>query len=134
MKMKAAIYTGIEQIAIHEVERNEPPPGFVLVNTKQTGICGSDLHSYFGHWGQSHENAAGHETCGIVTALGDGVTDFDIGTSCRRMFLHAAPVSIVRPDSIISASIEPGFLRTCTGGSQNTQRRTIQDSLNYRKG
>ena len=27
MKMKAAIYTGIEQIAIREVERNEPPPG-----------------------------------------------------------------------------------------------------------
>ena len=79
MKMKAAIYTGIEQIAIREVERNEPPPGFVLVDTKQTGICGSDLHSYFGHWGQSHENAAGHETCGVVTALGDGVTAFDIG-------------------------------------------------------
>ena len=34
MKMKAAIYTGIEQIAIREVERNEPPPGFVLVDTK----------------------------------------------------------------------------------------------------
>ena len=79
MKMKAAIYTGIEQIAIHEVERNEPPPGFVLIDTKQTGICGSDLHSYFGHWGQSHEHAAGHETCGIVVALGDNVTGFEIG-------------------------------------------------------
>ena len=79
MKMKAAIYTGIEQIAIQEVDRNEPPPGYVLVDTKQTGICGSDLHSYFGHWGQSHEHAAGHETCGIVAALGDGVTEFEIG-------------------------------------------------------
>ena len=79
MNMKAAIYTGIEQIAIREVERNEPPPGFVLIDTKQTGICGSDLHSYFGHWGQSHEHAAGHETCGVVVALGDGVTDFEIG-------------------------------------------------------
>ena len=79
MKMKAAIYTGIEGIEIREVERNEPPPGFVLVDTKQTGICGSDLHSYFGHWGQSHEHAAGHETCGLVVALGDGVTEFDLG-------------------------------------------------------
>ncbi len=79
MKMKAAIYTGIEQIAIREVERNEPPPGFVLVDTKQTGICGSDLHSYFGHWSQSQEYAAGHETCGIIAGLGEGVTSFDIG-------------------------------------------------------
>ena len=79
MKMKAAIYTGIEEIEVREVERNEPPPGFVLVDTKQTGICGSDLHSYFGNWGQSHEHAAGHETCGVVVALGDGVTKFDIG-------------------------------------------------------
>ena len=79
MKMKAAIYTGIEEIEIREVERNEPPPGFVLVDTKQTGICGSDLHSYFGHWGQSHEYAAGHETCGVVVALGDGVTEFELG-------------------------------------------------------
>ena len=79
MRMKAAIYTGIEGIEIRDVERNEPPPGFVLVDTKQTGICGSDLHSYFGNWGQSHEYAAGHETCGVVVALGDGVTKFDIG-------------------------------------------------------
>ena len=79
MRMKAAIYTGIEEIEVREVERNEPPPGFVLVDTKQTGICGSDLHSYFGNWGQSHEHAAGHETCGVVVALGDGVTKFDIG-------------------------------------------------------
>ena len=79
MKMKAAIYSGIEKIEIKEVERDKPPPGYVLVDTKQTGICGSDLHSYFGHWGQSHEHAAGHETCGIVMELGDGVTDFDIG-------------------------------------------------------
>lgn len=79
MKMKAAIYTGIEEIEIREVERDELPPGFVLVDTKQTGICGSDLHSYFGNWSQSHEHAAGHETCGVVAAVGDGVTAFAIG-------------------------------------------------------
>lgn len=50
MKMKAAIYTGIEGIEVREVDRDIPPPGYVLVDTKQTGICGSDLHSYFGHF------------------------------------------------------------------------------------
>lgn len=73
--MKAAIYTGIEQISIREVEYTPPAPGYVGIDTRQTGICGSDLHSYFGEWDQSHTNAAGHETCGTVIELGEGVTE-----------------------------------------------------------
>ena len=77
--MKAAIYTGIEQISIQEVEYAPPAPGYVGIDTKQTGICGSDLHSYFGHWDQSHTHAAGHETCGTVIELGEGVTGLQLG-------------------------------------------------------
>ena len=77
--MKAAIYTGIEQIGIQEVEYTPPAPGYVGIDTKQTGICGSDLHSYFGEWDQSHTNAAGHETCGTVIELGEGVTELQLG-------------------------------------------------------
>ena len=77
--MKAAIYTGIEQIGIQEVEYAPPAPGYVGIDTKQTGICGSDLHSYFGHWDQSHTHAAGHETCGTVIELGEGVTGLQPG-------------------------------------------------------
>ena len=68
--MRAAIYTGIEQIGIQEVEKKSPEPGYVMIDTRCTGICGSDLHSYFGHWGQSDSLAAGHETCGTVVELG----------------------------------------------------------------
>ncbi len=78
-KMKAAIYTGLEQISIQEIERAKPDAGYVTLDTKQTGICGSDLHSYFGHWNQSHIHAAGHETCGIVVEVGEGVTEFQPG-------------------------------------------------------
>ena len=51
--MKAAIYSGIQEIEIQEVEMLSPPAGYLVVDTKQTGICGSDLHSYFGNWPQS---------------------------------------------------------------------------------
>lgn len=77
--MKAALYVGIEQIAIQEVERTPPPPGHLVLETKQVGVCGSDLHAYFGHWTQSPGRAQGHETCGIVTEIGEGVTGFAIG-------------------------------------------------------
>ena len=77
--MKAAIYTGIGEIEVRQVERSRPAPGQVLLDTRCTGICGSDLHSYNGTWQQSHTKAAGHETCGVVAELGDGVTGFAIG-------------------------------------------------------
>ena len=78
-KMKAAVYTDIRQISIQAVERTKPPPGYVMLDTKRTGICGSDLHAYFGHWNQSHTLAAGHETCGTVAEGGENVTEFQPG-------------------------------------------------------
>jgi 2-desacetyl-2-hydroxyethyl bacteriochlorophyllide A dehydrogenase len=77
--MKAALYSGIEQIAIQEVEQLPPPPGYLVLETRQIGICGSDLHAYLGHWSQSPGRAQGHETCGVVAELGEGVTGFVIG-------------------------------------------------------
>ncbi|MBX3011901.1 MAG: alcohol dehydrogenase catalytic domain-containing protein [Caldilineaceae bacterium] len=77
--MHAGLFTGVGQIALREVERQPPPPGYVVVAVKQSGICGSDLHSYFGHWNQSHTFAHGHETCGVVAEVGAGVTDFQLG-------------------------------------------------------
>lgn len=77
--MQAGLFTGIGQIALRAVERRPPPPGYAVVAVKQSGICGSDLHSYYGHWTQSHTFAHGHETCGVVTEVGAGVTTFQPG-------------------------------------------------------
>jgi threonine dehydrogenase-like Zn-dependent dehydrogenase len=73
--MQAALYSGIRQIGIHTVESLPPPPGYVQIASKQVGICGSDLHWYFGEWSQSSNLATGHETCGIITEVGAGVTN-----------------------------------------------------------
>lgn len=77
--MKAALYSGLRQIGLHEIERQPPPPGYVLIKTRQVGICGSDLHNYYGEWPPSHSLAQGHETCGDVVELGAGVTGLQIG-------------------------------------------------------
>ena len=44
--MKAAIYKGLKQIEVQQVEKRAPDPGYVILDTKRTGICGSDLHNY----------------------------------------------------------------------------------------
>jgi len=60
-----------------------PAAGEVLIKTKSTSICGTDLHIWkWDEW--SRENVplgtvTGHETCGEVVALGGGVNTHAIG-------------------------------------------------------
>lgn len=77
--MKAAIYTGDEQIELRDVGSMKAEPGYVIVDTRSSGICGSDLHSYFGHWDRSDTRAHGHEVAGVISAVGEGVDRFAIG-------------------------------------------------------
>ncbi|MCW8281779.1 MULTISPECIES: zinc-dependent alcohol dehydrogenase [Agrobacterium] len=72
-----------------------PPAGFVNLQVRAAGICGSDLHNYrTGQWISRRPSTAGHEFCGRITAIGDGVTDFAIGdvvSSDSRMWCGLCP-------------------------------------------
>jgi len=76
--MKAAIFRGERTIELEEVAVPAVEPGYVLLAAHDCGICGSDLHSYFGRWGQPRM-ASGHEVVGSVVAWGEGVTGMSIG-------------------------------------------------------
>jgi (R,R)-butanediol dehydrogenase/meso-butanediol dehydrogenase/diacetyl reductase len=57
-----------------------PPPGFVTLAVRAAGICGSDLHNFrTGQWIAHLPVTPGHEFCGVITALGDGVEGFALG-------------------------------------------------------
>jgi 2-desacetyl-2-hydroxyethyl bacteriochlorophyllide A dehydrogenase len=71
--MKAGIFTDIQHIAVQDRDYTSPAPGYVTVDTKCTGICGTDLHLYFGHLSPSPTFAAGHETCGLVKEIGNDI-------------------------------------------------------------
>ena len=86
--MKAALYGGVGKVELGEVELPSVPRGFVLVDTKVTGICGSDLHRYFGGWSQT-KFASGHEISGVVAELGEGVDIVKVGDRvCAECFSH----------------------------------------------
>ncbi len=86
--MKAAIYKGEKAIELESVEKPAPEPGYVLLEMKNCGVCGSDLHSYHGEWGQS-STASGHEVVGIVAECGEGVTNAEVGDRvCAECFSH----------------------------------------------
>ncbi|MGQ4552647.1 2,3-butanediol dehydrogenase [Dermabacteraceae bacterium CCM 9519] len=90
--MRAARYYDNRDIRIEEVEAPEPGPGQVLVEVAWCGICGTDLHEYLdgpifippaGHphpvSGEEAPLTMGHEMSGTVAALGEGVTDIEVG-------------------------------------------------------
>lgn len=57
-----------------------PAPGEVLLAVEAAGICGSDLHNFAtGQWLTRKPSVAGHEFCGRVVALGEGVTGLTVG-------------------------------------------------------
>lgn len=71
-------------LSVEEVAKPAVKPGWVLVETKATGICGSDLHYLTGQTRHlvPDENLPailGHETAGVVAEVGEGVTNVKVG-------------------------------------------------------
>jgi L-iditol 2-dehydrogenase len=56
-------------------ERPEPVAGSdqVVIDVRGVGICGTDLHIALGEYATDPPVTIGHEVCGVVRELGDGV-------------------------------------------------------------
>lgn len=89
--MKAALWYGVKDVRVEDIEEPKVLEGTVKVKVKWCGICGSDLHEYLGGpifipVGQPHplsKNVApvvlGHEFSGEVVEVGEGVSKFKKG-------------------------------------------------------
>ncbi|WP_434118777.1 zinc-dependent alcohol dehydrogenase [Sinorhizobium meliloti] len=94
--MKAVRLYDIRDLRVEEVaELAAPPPGFVNLEVRAAGICGSDLHNYrTGQWISRRPSTAGHEFCGRVTAIGEGVSHVvrgDVVSADSRMWCGTCP-------------------------------------------
>lgn len=86
--MKAAVYRGVNDVRLETVPVPEIGPGELLVRVHTCGICGTDLKK-IATGSHSAPRIFGHETTGVIAAVGDGVTDFQIGN--RVMVFHHIP-------------------------------------------
>jgi (R,R)-butanediol dehydrogenase/meso-butanediol dehydrogenase/diacetyl reductase len=75
--MKKAVYRGVRDVRVEQVEEPRPGPREALVRVVYCGICGSDLHEYL--HGPFPRSPFGHEVCGEIVAVGDGVEGFEVG-------------------------------------------------------
>jgi threonine dehydrogenase-like Zn-dependent dehydrogenase len=83
-KMKAAYLPGNSTVEYREVDIPEPGPGQVLIKTKSSTICGSDIRAiYREHLGKGPEayqnKVAGHEPCGQIIKCGSNMKRFKKG-------------------------------------------------------
>jgi threonine dehydrogenase-like Zn-dependent dehydrogenase len=106
--MRAFVVTGPRESAVLEVAAPTPGPGQVVVDVERVGVCGTDVEFFTGEMAYLHQGHAaypmrlGHEWCGIVSAVGDGVDPAWIG---RR----------TTGDTMLGC----GRCRRCLGGRQH---------------
>ena len=73
MKGLAKLGPGAENVGI--VERDEPEvcAGHVVIAVRTAGICGTDIHIVDDEFRSWPPVTMGHEICGVVEQIGDGV-------------------------------------------------------------
>ncbi|HUI82435.1 MAG TPA: zinc-dependent dehydrogenase [Bryobacteraceae bacterium] len=86
--MHAAVYRGESVVSVEEIPTPAIGPGEVLIRVEACGICHTDLkkieHNLF-----EPPRVYGHETAGVIAAVGAGVTQYKPGD--RVVAFHHIP-------------------------------------------
>ena len=93
--MKGVVFPGNRKLEIMDFQDPTPGPGEVVLEIKASGMCGSDLKFYRADGGASSLGLgkldgpiiAGHEPCGVVAAVGEGVPQ-EVAWEGMRVMQH----------------------------------------------
>ncbi|QAY63805.1 alcohol dehydrogenase AdhP [Xylanimonas allomyrinae] len=91
--MKAAVVTQFQApLEIQDLPIPTPGPGEVLIKTLYSGVCHTDLHAAHGDWPvkPTPPFIPGHEGAGEVVAVGEGVTELQVGDWAGNAWLWSA--------------------------------------------
>lgn len=77
--MKAVKYCGVGHLEYVDIDKPVAGDGQVLVKIQYCGICGTDVHAYSHPGIFDWELILGHESVGVVEAVGAGVTNVKVG-------------------------------------------------------
>src|SRR5437879_6675962 len=86
--MQAAVYRGVNDVRLETVPVPQIGRGEILLRVHTCGICGTDLKK-IATGSHAAQRIFGHETSGVIAAVGDGVCDFQPGH--RVMVYHHIP-------------------------------------------
>jgi L-iditol 2-dehydrogenase len=86
--MQAAVYRGVNDVRLETVPVPQIGPGELLLRVHSCGVCGTDLKK-IATGSHSAPRIFGHETSGVVAAVGAGVREFQPGD--RVVVFHHIP-------------------------------------------
>src|SRR2546427_468273 len=86
--MLAAVYRGVNDVRLETVPVPSVGPGELLLRVHTCGVCGTDLKK-IATGSHSAPRIFGHETSGVVAAVGEGARDF--GPGDRVVVFHHIP-------------------------------------------
>ena len=91
--MNALFYEGNHSFTLKTVETQPLKEGEVRLKMAYVGVCGTDVHIYHGKMDARVKppQIIGHEVSGIIEAIGEGVTDWQIGDKVTVRPLNPGP-------------------------------------------
>ena len=86
--MMGIVFLGERQLELREFPDPTPAPRDVIIEIKASGMCGTDLHAYRRENSEVEPNIAGHEPCGVVIEIDNGVSEREAKIGARVMVHH----------------------------------------------
>ena len=89
--VKAAVFTGPDQVEIREFPKPEIAKDCALLRVTDCGVCGTDPHIYSGHLSVPTPTVLGHEFSGIIEEMGP---DFPHQDAYGQPLAEGDPITI----------------------------------------
>lgn len=124
MKNKAIIIQaggGYDKVIVGTRETKDPQTGEITVRLHANSLNYHDFAVVSGMWGPSEPRIPMADGAGIVTAVGDGVTEFSVGDSVVSTFF---------PTWLAGEPLVEGFATTPGDGIDGYARETVTASVN----
>jgi L-iditol 2-dehydrogenase len=123
---------GEGHVDLAERPERAPGPGEVALDVHAVGVCGTDLHIWLGEYPSTPPVTMGHEVCGTVTALGDGVESDWLGarvavetffSTCGECaYCRAGKLSVCEQRRSIGTHVDGGFAPQLVLPARNLHR------------
>jgi L-iditol 2-dehydrogenase len=133
----AKLAPGEGNVDLAERPERSPGPGEVALDVAAAGVCGTDLHIWLGEYDSVPPVTMGHEVCGTVASLGDGVdgawrgarvaveTFFSTCGECA--YCRAGKLSVCERRRSIGTHVDGGFAPRLVLPARNLHR--VPDGL-----
>jgi L-iditol 2-dehydrogenase len=133
----AKLAAGEGNVDLAERPEREPGPGEVALDVRAAGVCGTDLHIWLGEYDSVPPVTMGHEVCGTVAEVGDGVDASWLGSrvavetffsTCGRCaYCRSGHLSVCAERRSIGTHVDGGFAPRLVIPERNLHR--IPDAL-----